>query len=392
METTNLAVDVTRACETARLRAVLKMAVQLQASDVHLVPGHEPYLRTAGQLHVAGGGPLSADEMSAITAELARVGDEDRLGRAGDMDGALTSEGLRFRFNVYRRGRELCVALRLLENRIRGLAELGLPESLYSLCDLGDGLVVVAGPTGSGKSMTLAALLDRINRTHAAHIITIEDPVEYLHSPVRSLINQRQVGVDCGSFRDALVASLRQDPDVILVGEVREAETIRTAITAAETGHLVFTTVHAGDCVGVIERMVSAFPAIEQEGVRRQLSMVLRAVVSQQLLMADGMHARPGLNGRRRRVALSEVLLMNPAVANLMATGRTAQVYSAMEVGGGQGMQTFEQDLVRLLGEGLISTTTAFNVARHPHVLQERLQRHRGLPSGVRVEAIGVRP
>jgi len=391
METSNLAVEMTHACETARLRAVLKRAVQLQASDVHLVVGHEPYLRTAGQLHPAGGGSVSSDEMRAITAELAKGGDQDRLARAGDMDGALTCEGVRFRFNIFRRGRELCVALRLLEDRIRGLAELGLPESLYSLCDVRDGLVVVAGPTGSGKSMTLAALIDRINRTHAAHIITIEDPVEYVHAPVRSLVNQRQVGVDCGSFHDALVASLRQDPDVILVGEVREAGTIRTAITAAETGHLVFTTVHAGDCVGVIERMVSAFPALEQEGVRRQLSMVLRAIVSQQLLMADGSHAKPEPNGRRRRVALTEVLLMNPAVANLMATGRTAQVYSAMEVGGGQGMQTFEQDLARLLGEGMISNATAFNVARHPNVLQERLQRQRGLPSGPRVEARGGR-
>lgn len=386
-----MAVDRTRACAQDRLRGVLRTAVQLQASDVHLAPGYEPYLRTAGQLHAVGGGPLTVEEMQLITSELTKGGDENRLTRAGDMDGALTSDGLRFRFNVFRRGRDLCVALRLLEDRIRGLVELGLPESLYSLCDLTDGLVVVAGPTGSGKSMTLAALIDRINRTHAAHIITIEDPVEYVHTPVRSLVNQRQVGVDCGSFHDALVASLRQDPDVILVGEVREAETIRTAITAAETGHLVFTTVHAGDCVGVIERMVSAFPAMEQEGVRRQLSMVLRAVVSQQLLMADGAHARPEMNGRRRRVALSEVLLMNPAVANLMATGRTAQVYSAMEVGGGLGMQTFEQDLVRLLAEGMISTSTAFNVAKHPGVLQERLQRHRGLPAGSRVESTGLR-
>jgi twitching motility protein PilT len=255
---------------------------------------------------------------------------------------------------------------------------------LYALCDLPDGLIIVAGPTGAGKSTTLAAMIDRINRTYNSHIITIEDPVEYVHPPAKSLVNQRQVGVDCGSFYDALVASLRQDPDVILVGEIREISTIRTAITAAETGHLVFTTVHAGDCVGVIERLVSVFPAGEQDGVRRQLALVLRAVVAQQLLLADGPQAPLSALGRRRRVALSEVLLINPAVANLIATARSAQVYSAMEVGAMHGMQTFEQDLARLLVDGMISETTAYAFTKSPAVLKERVQRFKSNPALLR--------
>src|SRR6185436_6427145 len=171
-------------------------------------------------------------------------------------------------------------------------------------------------------------LLDRVNQTTKCHIITIEDPVEYIHTPARSLVNQRQVGRDCSDFNEALVASLRQDPDVILVGEIREINTIRTAITASETGHLVFTTVHAGDCVGVIERLVSVFPAGEQDGIRRQLSMVLRSIIAQHLLIADGpAGVRDG--GRRSRVIASEILMNNGAVANLIAMGKSAQIYSS---------------------------------------------------------------
>lgn len=386
MENSTLAVGFGRGAVHPKLRTLLRATAQMQASDLHLVPEQYPLLRTSGQLNaLAGEERLTSEDMRMITSELLVTGaDRKRLEETGDFDGAITCDGVRYRFNVFRRGRELCVAFRRLDDRFRSLAELGIPESIYSLCDLSDGLIIVAGPTGAGKSTTLAALIDRINRTYHSHIITIEDPVEYVHSPAKSLVNQRQVGADCGSFYDALVASLRQDPDVILVGEIREINTIRTAITAAETGHLVFTTVHAGDCVGVIERLTSVFPAGEQDGVRRQLALVLRAVVAQQLLLADGPQALVGTNGRRRRVALSEVLLVNPAVANLIATGRSAQIYSAMEVGGMQGMQTFEQDLARLLVDGMISEPTAFGFTKNPTVLRERIQRFKSNPALLR--------
>ncbi|HEY5312458.1 MAG TPA: type IV pilus twitching motility protein PilT, partial [Pirellulales bacterium] len=229
------------------------------------------------------------------------------------------------------------------------------------------------------KSTTLATLIDRINRTRPCHIVTIEDPVEYVHTPLMSLVNQRQLGMDTESFNEALVAAMRQDPDVILVGEIRDLATIRTAITAAETGHLVFTTVHAGDCVGTIERLVSVFPADEQTGVRRQVALVLKAIVAQHLIVADGPANRPSENGqpanlrRRTRVVTSEVLIANPAVANLIATGKSNQIYSSMETGGNQGMQTLEEDLARLLAAQQISETTAMTMARNPQIVRDRL-------------------
>ncbi len=358
------------------LGILVREAAQLGGSDVHLVPGRPPQVRVGGQLR-AMEGPAAMEEawLRGVAAALIGEDGQARLLAAGDVNGAAAWDGIRFRYNVYRRCQQECLALRLLEARVRTLAELGLPESLYGLCDLGDGLVMVAGPTGSGKSMTLAALVDRINRTQASHVVTIEDPVEYVHAPGKGLVNQREVGKDCGSFHEALVAALRQDPDVILVGEVRELETMRVAMVAAETGHLVFTTVHAGDCGGAVERWVSVFPANEQEGVRRQLSLVLRAVVAQHLLPGDGPSAGSLGHGRRRRVPASEILRVNPAVANLVATGRTAQVYSAMEVGQGLGMQTLDQDLARLVAAGMVLESTALALARNPAVMRERVRR-----------------
>jgi twitching motility protein PilT len=290
------------------------------------------------------------------------------------VDGAVSAPGgARFRYNIFRRQGETALALRRLEDRFRTLGELGLPASLYGLCDLRDGLVVISGPTGSGKSTTLATLLDRINRERTGHIVTIEDPLEYLHAPVQCVVNQRQVGLDAPCFNDALVDALRQDPDVILVGEVRDLDTIRTAIIAAETGHLVFTTLHAGDCVGAVERLVAVFPADEQEGIRRQLSLVLRAVAAQHLLApARGAGSAARAPDVLPCVAVSEILMVTPAVANLIATGKSAQIYSAMEAGASLGMQTMEQDLARLWTSGRISETAAMALARNPAVVRDR--------------------
>jgi twitching motility protein PilT len=355
------------------LERLLARCVAHHASDIHLAPGLAPLLRIHGQLQSEPQEePLSAEGTAQLAAELARRTLGRTLPSSGSLDGALSSEhNVRFRFNLFRRQGAYAIALRRLEDQFRSLRDLGFSDDLYALCDLPDGLVIVAGPTGAGKSTTLATLIDRVNRQRSCHVVTIEDPIEYLHPPQKCLVNQRQVGADTPSFYEALVDSLRQDPDVILVGEIRELNTIRTAITAAETGHLVFTTVHAGDCVGTIERLVSVFPADEQSGMRRQLALVLRAVIAQHLLLSDGPRAAAG--ARRERVVASEVLMNTPAVANLIATGKSAQIYSAMETGSQAGMQTLEENLARLLQRGLITEATAFTLARNPQVLRERL-------------------
>ena len=294
-------------------------------------------------------------------------GQQRSLVERGSADGACSStSGTRFRFNIFRRQARRAIVLRRLEDRFRKLSELGMPEELYKLGDLSDGLVVVSGPTGAGKSTTLATLLDKINRERRCHMITIEDPIEYVHHSQMALVNQRELYTDVPDFNEALVASLRQDPDVILVGEVRELKTIRTAITAAETGHLVFTTVHAGDCVGTIERLVGVFPADEQDGIRRQLSLVLKAVVNQQLLPSVGR------DGKKGRVATAEVLMNTPAVANLIAMGKSSQIYSSMETGRNSGMQTLEQDLARLWVSGRITEQTAVASCKNVSVMRER--------------------
>lgn len=361
------------------------------ASDIHLSAGLPPYFRIKGALQPAERFTvLEPDALlhvaRALMTRMSGIPDYDMaalLGHRGAVDGACTSPGKgRYRFNIFRCQASaalmengalspsgISIALRRLEDRFRSLEELGISRQVADFCDIKNGLVIVSGPTGSGKSTTLATLLDMINRSRAGHVITIEDPVEYVHTPIQSLINQRQVGVDASSFHDALVDSLREDPDIILVGEIREMETIRTAITAAETGHLVFTTLHAGDCAGAIERLVSVFPAGEQESIRRQLALVLRGILVQHLIPSEKAD-----EGGLRRIPACELMFNTPAVANLIATGKTAQLYTAIETGSSLGMQTLEQDLVRLYLAGEIRQNTALALAHHPDVLRNRLR------------------
>lgn len=394
----------------ARLNRMLGLCAQHGASDLHLSPGLPPYLRVDGELiplivpplhngiengNGNGSGTavpeiLTADEALAFARAIldnhAPSVDsfETRLAVKGSIDGALTApDGSRFRFNLFMRQRQIGLVLRRLEDRFRSLKELGLPEALYDFCNLRDGLVMICGPTGAGKSTTLAALLDRINRTRASHVVTIEDPVEYVHKPIRSVISHRQVGIDAPSFNDALVASLRQDPDVVLLGEARDLETIRTAIVASETGHLVFATLHAGDCIGAVERVTAVFAAGEQEGIRRQLALVLRAVFAQHLLPA--LSATSGIaGGKSERVAASELLVVTSAVSNLVMQGKSAQIGSVMETGQASGMQTLDQDLARLWVGGRISEATAMAASRNPGALRDRaaLIRKRARPAG----------
>ncbi len=351
---------------------LLDECIRIEATDLHLSVGYPPFFRVDGSLQPASGNPsLSHDQIGLITDSLIGNRDKGPLLEKGSLDGAFShTDGSRFRFNVFRIQGELAVAIRRLDQTFQPLDELGLPVSLYQLCDLSQGLVLLAGPTSSGKSTTLATLIDRVNSSRRCHIITIEDPVEYIHRSRMSLVSQRQIGIDAPSFYDALVAALRQDPDVILVGEIRDLPTMRTAIAAAETGHLVFATVHAGDSTGAIERVIAVFPGEEQEGIRRQLSFVLRAVISQHLLPTDGDRDPREVLGKR--VIASEVLRVTPAVSNLIATGRTGQIYSAIETGTEKGMQTLEQDLVRLWMSGVISEAAALAVTRSPDILHNR--------------------
>lgn len=366
-----------------QLESLLDRCLDLGASDLHLATDDHPYFRVHGVLRSDGTSPrITAAQIEQWARETTGQSTGPVVRDSGSYDCALTSkQGVRFRVNIYKVRGRIHLALRRLDDHFRPLSELGLPESLTQLCLQLYGLVVIAGPTGSGKTTTLATLLDHINQTRRCHLITIEDPVEYLHQSNLALVNQRQLGIDTPSFNDALVAAMRQDPDVILVGEIRDLTTIRTAITAAETGHLVFTTVHAGDCVGAIERMVSVFPAGEQDGIRRQLALVLRAVVAQHLVVADGSgrktRSKDEEEPKGRRVLAAEILMANQAVANLIATSKSNLIYSAMESGTQQGMQTMEHSLATLYLRGDISEQTVNALARKPAQVFERASRMR---------------
>ena len=359
------------------LESLFEHCAELGASDIHLSVDEPPRFRVQGRLAPRPEfAPFDARTVDDIAMELGLytlpLGCPDgtelvrkTLVRDGSIDGAVTApDGHRYRFNLFRQQGSTSVALRRLDTKFRSLKELGLPPGLINFCQERDGLVVVTGPTGSGKSTTLATLINRINSTREGFIVTIEDPIEFEHASKLSLVNQRQVGRDARSFNDALVEAMRQDPDVILVGEIRDTETVRTALRAAETGHLVFTTLHAGDCAGAVERIISVFPADEQNSVRRQLAMVLRGIVAQHLMVsADG----------TRRHAAVEVLVNTAGVSSLIATGRTMQIASAIETGVNVGMRSLEESLAELLFAGAITEHDAFLLTRNPEVLQRRV-------------------
>ena len=357
------------------LEALLSYCEEFEASDLHLSVGQAPRFRIHGSLVAKGDfRPFDIKAVDAIAMELGLftlpVGSPDgtekvrlTLLKDGAIDGALSSpSGARYRFNLYRESGQHAVALRRLDSCFRSFAELGLPPRVADFCNEPDGLVIVTGPTGSGKSTTLATMLDRINHTRDGHILTIEDPIEFVHKADRCLVNQRQVGRDTRSFNDALVEAMRQDPDVILVGEMRDLATVRTALRAAETGHLVFATLHAGDCAGAIERLTSVFPADEQTSARHQLALVLRGIFAQHLLLSPA--------GKRHPAC--ELLVNTPACANLIATARTAQIYSIIETGGKVGMQTLDQSLAELLAKGLVDERTAVALSKNPDILMGR--------------------
>ncbi|MBC7326478.1 MAG: type IV pilus twitching motility protein PilT [Moorella sp. (in: Bacteria)] len=329
------------------IETILRAAAAAGASDVHLSVGLPPVFRVHGELQVQRQWePVDSEMIASLVRPM--VGERwEVFQERGEIDLAYSLPGVsRFRVNVFQQRGSVGAAIRLIPRDIPNLETLGLPPVVAELAERQHGLILVTGPTGSGKSTTLAAMVDKINRERSCHIITLEDPIEYLHQHRRSIVNQREVGSDTLSFASALRAALRQDPDVILVGEMRDLETIATAITAAETGHLVLATLHTSSAIQSVDRIIDVFPPHQQGQVRIQLADTLEGVITQQLLpRAD----------RKGRVAAVEVLIATPAVKNLIREGKTHQIVSSMQTGGRYGMQTMEMALRQLVTRGVIA-------------------------------------
>jgi twitching motility protein PilT len=321
---------------------LLEHMVALNASDLHVTVGTPPVVRVRGEVRrLEEYAPLSADDSQQILYRILSSEQQKQFELNRQLDFSHSIPGLaRFRVNVYFQRESVGAAFRLIPAELKTLEELGIPSSLHQLAEKPRGLVLVTGPTGSGKSTTLAALIDEINRNRSEHILTIEDPIEFLHRHKRCIVNQREIGPDATSFAEALRAALRQDPDVILVGEMRDLETIATALTAAETGHLVFGTLHTQSAPSTIDRIIDVFAAEQQEQIRIQIANSLQGVVTQALL--------PTADGGGRVPAL-EILLPDDAVRNLIRQGKVEQIYSVMQTNTSRGMQTMEQSLADLI-------------------------------------------
>lgn len=330
---------------------LLKMAAENRASDIHLTVESPPVMRIDGALKRIGEGVLSREDIENLVQKLMNEFQAREFSEKGELDFSYSLSGVgRFRVNAFRQRGSVGVVIRLIPFLIPTPEQLGLPAPCVELAKLHKGLVLVTGPTGSGKSTTLASLVDYINRTRSAHVVTVEDPIEYLHKHRMSLVNQREIGNDTLSFANALRSVLRQDPDVILVGEMRDLETISTAITAAETGHLVFSTLHTNDATQAIDRIIDVFPPHQQQQIRVQLAAVLQGIIAQQLL--------PRID-RQGRIAALEVLLATPAVRNLIREGKTHQIPTVIQTNGKLGMQSMEKAIQDLLRSGVISNETA---------------------------------
>jgi twitching motility protein PilT len=343
------------------VQELLGHVLAADASDLHITAGTPPTLRVHGDLkRLEEYGALDPDQLRRMIYAILTQSQRERLEQDLELDMSYSLPGkARFRVNVYFQRDAIGAAFRLIPFSIRGLEELGLPPQVADFARLPRGLVVVTGPTGSGKSTTLAGLIDVVNNELAVHIMTVEDPIEYLHCHKLALVNQREVGSDTRSFAEALKHVLRQDPDVILVGEMRDLETIQTAVTAAETGHLVFATLHTQDAPQTIDRIIDAFPSHQQQQIRVQLSTTLQAIVTQQLLQTYDGHGR---------VVAAEIMVATPAIRNLIREAKVHQIYSAMQAGGRYGMQTMDFALAQLVRAGKINLDLA---RQRCHDLQE---------------------
>ncbi len=341
------------------IQTFLELVVERGATDLHISADSPPLMRVDGELAAMPFPPLSANETKNLCYSLLTDSQRHRFEEESELDFSFGIRGLsRFRGNLFIQKGTVGGAFRLIPYEVKGLAELGLPPVVAELTKLPRGLVLVTGPTGSGKSTTLASMLDKINRERREHIVTIEDPIEFVHEHRKCLVNQREVFADTHEFSQALRHVLRQDPDVVLIGEMRDLETVASALTVAETGHLVLSSLHTNSAVQTINRIIDIFPSNQQPQVRAQLSLVLQGVVSQQLI--------PRMDGRGRVLAV-EVMIPNPAIRNLIREEKIHQIYSQLQVGQLKfGMQTMSQSLVDLYQRRLISYEEAMGHATEP--------------------------
>jgi twitching motility protein PilT len=354
--------------DTPSIKELLSKMIQEGASDLHIVVGNPPVLRIHGELEpMPGYRRLSPDQTQELIYSVMNEDQVAEFETDKECDMSFGIEGLsRFRLNVYRDRGSVVAAFRSIPIEILTFEELGLPRVTADLAYRPLGLVLVCGPTGSGKSTTLASILDKINRERKCHIITIEDPIEYLHKHKLSVVNQREINSDTKSFSSALKRVLRQDPDVILIGEMRDPETIQAALTVAETGHLAFATLHTNDALQTINRIVDVFPSGQQAQVRTQLSFVLEGVLVQQLI--------PRADGLGRALAM-EIMIPNPAIRSLIRAEKLEQIPSMIEIGKGEGMMTMNQSLYRLLRRNIITADTAFKRSMDPEGLQSLVEK-----------------
>lgn len=352
----------------AQIDGLLQHLVQQQGSDLHLSCGNAPIFRVHGHIQRVDHGALAPPDMESLLFEILTPEQKERFEATRDIDLAYEVPGLaRFRVNIFVQHRGLGAVLRVIPSRIPTADELKLPPAIREFTRLNRGLVVVTGPTGSGKSTTLAAMIDLVNESRGEHILTIEDPIEFVHPTKKALVNQREVGPHTKSFATALRAALREDPDVILVGEMRDPETISLALTAAETGHLVFATLHTNSAHKTVDRIIDSFPGDQQSQVRAMLSESLRGVIAQQLL-------RKKAGGR---VAAHEILVGTPAVANLIREGKTFQIPSVIQTGKQLGMIQMDQSLQTLLSTGVIDAEEAYNKALDKAPFRAQMERLR---------------
>jgi twitching motility protein PilT len=346
-----------------RIDEYLQKAVEMEASDLHICVGVPVVIRRFGSLYYIDDYVLNKEDSRELVEQVLTKDQIKILESEGEIDFAYTLAGIgRFRVNAFRQRGSYAIAFRVIPSKVPELSQLGLPDILYSLSEKQRGLIVVTGPTGSGKSTTLAAMINQINTERRCHIITIEDPIEYLHKHNRSIINQREIGEDTKSYNNALRAALREDPDVILIGEMRDQETISIALTAAETGHLVLSTLHTLGAAKTIDRIIDVFPPHQQGQVRSQLSTVLQGIVSQQLIKRSD---------NTGRIVATEVMIVTPAISNMIRESRTVQINSSIHTGSEYGMHSMDSCIASLYKQGIISYENACQYSIEPAALKK---------------------